>query len=274
MCASVPFRVLLRTLPAAVLVAAASAPAQAQDGPELFTAETLSASGDIRLGGADGEASWIDGGYGKTRFDAHDADGKFHVRPWLAEADLVWQPRFTWSLTGNVVVTAQHGQDDPVDISEAALTFKPLVGNRTRVAVRAGLFWPPVSLEHSGPEWAVTNTGIHTFRDQQLDRRGSKGRCSRGKRLDYARRQPLYGDAGGVRAERHIGHPARLPRLGAARREGDRVEPPAAAAARQLHAGRPGAQDSAGDRDRPSPGLVRQARLVALAGVRAGAVPL
>jgi hypothetical protein len=148
-------------LPAAAALLActvAAPPLHAQDGPELFSAETVTLAGDVRLGGADGEPSWIDGGYGKARFDGEGPDGDFHIRPWLAEADLVWQPRFTWSLTGTVVVTAQHGQDKPVDLSEAALTFKPLLGGNTKLSARAGLFWPPVSLEHSGPEWAVADT--------------------------------------------------------------------------------------------------------------------
>jgi hypothetical protein len=150
-------RQLLQALGAALLVAGAAAPSRAQDGPELFTAETVSVAGDIRIVGADGEQSWLDGGYGKTRFDGN-ADRDFRVRPQAAEADIIWQPRFTWSLSGAVVVTAQHGQDHPVDLSEAALAFKPLLGGDTKVSVRAGLFWPPVSLEHSRPEWAVTDT--------------------------------------------------------------------------------------------------------------------
>jgi hypothetical protein len=143
---------------AAFLIAGAADPARAQDGPELFTPETVSVAGDIRLVGADGEQGWLDGGYGKARFDGN-ADRDFRVRPQAGEADLIWQPRFTWSLSGTVVVTAQHGQDHAVDLSEAALTFKPLLGGgNTKVVVRAGLFWPPVSLEHSRPEWAVTDT--------------------------------------------------------------------------------------------------------------------
>ncbi|MEI9926712.1 MAG: hypothetical protein WDN44_02075 [Sphingomonas sp.] len=38
------------------------------------------------------------------------------------------------------------------------MTFKPLLPGPAKVSARAGLFWPAVSLEHSGPEWAVTDT--------------------------------------------------------------------------------------------------------------------
>lgn len=141
---------------AAFAVVATAAPACAQEA--LFSGETLSIAADARIVGADGEQSWIDGGLGKTRFDSNDPAGDFNVRPWLAEADLIWQPRFTWSLSGTVVVSAQHGQEHAIDLTEAALTFKPMLPGPAKVTVRAGLYWPAISLEHSGPEWAVTDT--------------------------------------------------------------------------------------------------------------------
>jgi len=141
----------------AVAVAAASVPARAQDGgTDLFGPETLSVNGDIRLVAADGEQAWIDGGFGKARFGGATG-GELKVRPEPVEADLVWQPRIGWALTGTVVATVQHGQQHPVDLSEAFVTYKPLLG-QTKIAVRAGLFWPPVSLEHSGSDWHVTDT--------------------------------------------------------------------------------------------------------------------
>ena len=140
---------------AAFAALAAAAPAHAQG---IFSGETLSVAGDVRIVGVDGETSWIDGGLGKTRFDPNDPSGDFEVRPWLAEADLIWQPRFTWSLSGTVVVSAQHGQEHALDVPEAALTFKPMLPGPAKLTVRAGLYWPAISLEHSGPEWAVTDT--------------------------------------------------------------------------------------------------------------------
>ncbi|MEI9926594.1 MAG: hypothetical protein WDN44_01270 [Sphingomonas sp.] len=145
-----------------LLLAASSAvygiaPARAQDGTDILSPDTISIAGDIRIVDADGEPSWLQGGLGKTRFDG-GADRGFRLRPQLAEADLIWQPRFTWSLSGTIVATAQHGQSNAVDLSEAVVTFKPLLPGPAKVSARAGLFWPAVSLEHSGPEWAVTDT--------------------------------------------------------------------------------------------------------------------
>lgn len=141
----------------ALACASASSPAHAQDGgTDLFGPETLSVNGDIRLVAADGEQGWIDGGYGKARFGG-GTGGALRVRLEPVEANVVWQPRISWALTGTVIATAQHGQQHAADLSEAFLTYKPLLG-QTKVAVRAGLLWPPVSLEHSGSDWHVTET--------------------------------------------------------------------------------------------------------------------
>ncbi|THD37198.1 MAG: hypothetical protein E7773_03950 [Sphingomonas sp.] len=137
---------------------ASPAPAIAQSATELFTPETVAVSGDVRIIGGDGETSWLDGGYGKTRFDTDSANRNFRIEPQAVEGDLIWTPRFTWSLGGTLVATAQQGQDKAVDLSEAFLTYKPLLPGGTKVVGRAGLFWPPVSLEHTGPEWRVRDT--------------------------------------------------------------------------------------------------------------------
>src|SRR4051812_29116810 len=70
----------------------------------------LSVTGDVRLVGADGEASWIDGGLGKTRFGGA-RDGDFRLRPELTEAAIVWQPRLGWAAKANIAVIAQQGQE-------------------------------------------------------------------------------------------------------------------------------------------------------------------
>ena len=158
-------------------------PALAQSATELLSPETLAASGDIRVVGIDGETSWLDGGYGKTRFDTDSADRDFRLEPQAVEGELIWTPRFSWSLGGTVVVTAQQGQDNPVDLSEAFATYKPLLGGGSRLTVRAGLFWPPVSLEHAGPEWRVRDTitpsAINTWIGEEVKVGGVEAQVTR-----------------------------------------------------------------------------------------------
>ena len=134
-----------------------------------------------------------------ARFDGNAA-GDAQLRPHLVEGNLIWQPRFTWTLTGTVVVTpAQHGQEHPVDLSEAVLTYKPLPlpGPPPPKSARAGLFWPPVSLEHSGPDWAVADTitpsAINSWIGDEVSRPTEAAGLGDG-------RAPRRGDGGGVRA--------------------------------------------------------------------------
>ena len=146
-----------------VLAAAAALPslmsAQAADTPETGL---LTAYANLDLAAADGPRSWLDrrnglGGVGKGRFGNPDGDG-LRVRPYVTEAGLVAQPNFGWALSGLVSVVAQHDQDKAIDVSEAYLRWRPLPLGGVRMTVRAGIFYPPVSLEHGGGEWPVVET--------------------------------------------------------------------------------------------------------------------
>src|SRR5438034_1247141 len=83
-----------------------AAPASASD-LKLFTPNTLQVIGDVRLVAVDGEKSWLDGGFGKLR---SGSDGELQVRPELGNASLIWQPQFTWSLSGTVVGSVEGGE--------------------------------------------------------------------------------------------------------------------------------------------------------------------
>ena len=135
---------------------AAALPARASD-VELVSPETVSLSGDLRLVATDGEESWVDGGFGKLRSSGAN-DGGLRLKPELGTADLVWQPRFGWTLSATVVGTLQGGDRTEAGLSEAFLSYKPLGGGKLRFSARAGLMWVPVSLEHTGADWHVADT--------------------------------------------------------------------------------------------------------------------
>ena len=44
---------------------------------DLFSADTLSLTGDLRLVGVNGEESWVDGGFGKLATSGADGDFAF-----------------------------------------------------------------------------------------------------------------------------------------------------------------------------------------------------
>jgi hypothetical protein len=155
--ASVAKRLLRRSAApvACVLVALCAAPASAQADLRLFTPDTFEVTGDFRLVAVDGERSWVEGGFGKLR---SGSDGELRVRPELGNASLVWQPQFTWSLSATIVASVQGGERTEAGLSQAFLSFRPMRGNKTAFSARAGLMWPPVSLEHEGADWHVKDS--------------------------------------------------------------------------------------------------------------------
>jgi hypothetical protein len=137
----------------------AAMPAFAQDYGDS-SGKTLIVTADLRLVAADGEQSWIGGGFGKTRFGPDTAASPEHLEldPRAVSGDVVWQPQLSWSLGATLAVTAQQREEHSIDLSEAYLSWLRGPHANFKLSGRLGLFWPPVSLEHSGPNWAVSET--------------------------------------------------------------------------------------------------------------------
>lgn len=138
---------------AAIIVATIglTAASQARADAVLFSRDTLSGIVDLRLGAADGETAWIDGGLGKARFGDN-------AKPALGEATLVWNPRLSSRFGAVITGQSQQGQDRVVDFGEAYLTYRGDLAGGVRLNARAGLLWPQISLEHDGLEWSVPDT--------------------------------------------------------------------------------------------------------------------
>lgn len=99
---------------------------------------------------ADGEDSWLERGFGKTRFSGdEDVEG-------VARALVLWRPQLFWSLDGYVTVQADTQLDQAVDVMEAYVNWRGEPSPGWRFSGRAGAFYPPVSLEHDGPAWTTT----------------------------------------------------------------------------------------------------------------------
>lgn len=129
------------------------ATAWAQDG--LLSPDAIEIEADIRFSATDGEAGWLDGGFGKLREGG--GNGGLEPRVRLAAVDLAWTPQFSWELSGLVSLTHQDEQTEPVDLNEAFLEYRSGPGE-TRFGARAGLMWPPISLEHGGHSWTVSDS--------------------------------------------------------------------------------------------------------------------
>jgi hypothetical protein len=123
----------------------------------MLSPQTISVTGTVSVAATDGEESWVDGGFGKLSTSGKEG-GDLRVLPMLSEANLIWQPRIGWALSGTIVGTFQGGERTEAGLSEAYISYKPMLGSNARFSARAGLMWPPVSLEHEGADWHVRDT--------------------------------------------------------------------------------------------------------------------
>jgi len=126
-----------------VAVALTLAPASARAQVDLFSAETLHGVADVRLAAGDVSRGWTEGGFGKT------ADEGLHV----PRAAIVWTPSLGVSLRGHLTLQYQPDAAPKFDVNEAYLEWRAPPSPLGRVSARAGLFYPPVSLEHTGTAW-------------------------------------------------------------------------------------------------------------------------
>lgn len=148
-------------------------------GTDILSASTLTFMTQASLVLADGHNSFADGGFGKTRFDG-SADGDFAFNALPTEAALIWQPRFTGSLSGNASVMWQNDQDNDVDLIEAYLTYIPRRGGTIGFSAKAGLYWPEISLEHAtGGAWStvytITPSAINSWIGEEVKVMGAEG---------------------------------------------------------------------------------------------------
>jgi len=150
----------LSTCAAIATLAGWAAPGCALAQTDVFSRDTLHAVLDLRGAAADGEPSFTQGGFGKARFGGGE-DGGASAKIVLADATLEWTPRISWDFgdLGLVVdATNQPGQEHVADLGQAYFVFKPVPRSQTRWQLRGGLFYPPVSLEHDGRGWTLTDT--------------------------------------------------------------------------------------------------------------------
>lgn len=122
--------------------------------PQAFAQEgDVSATIDLRIGAAAGESSWLDGGFGKLGLGGED-----DLDAGIARGALVWRPHLTWSTDLYLQLEFDPEQHNHVGLGEAYLRYKPLQSGPMRYSARAGVFYPPVSLEHDGTAWSTTRT--------------------------------------------------------------------------------------------------------------------
>lgn len=141
----------------ALLLAAAAGAAHAE----------IEASLDLRLVDSNGRNSFLDGGWGKLRFDADD-DGLN-----LGRARFAWRgsPGGNWH--ANVDLSAWSLDDHHIiDLTEAWMEWRPVPQSAWRSNLKVGAFYAPISLENRAPGWTnpytISNSALNTWVGEEL----------------------------------------------------------------------------------------------------------
>lgn len=119
---------------------------------------------DLRFAVPATQQDWNDGGLGKTRFGGHsDAS----VSGALAGAF-----QFTPSLLASATLQLQSDQRRPLDVLDATFRWRPVSTTAWRWSAKAGVFFPPVSLENDAigwtSPWTLSPSAINSWVGEEL----------------------------------------------------------------------------------------------------------
>ena len=114
--------------------------------------------------------SWEDSGLGKLRFGG-STNGKRRALI-RGEAAAIARLMFGFDWTGIIHVSANEEQHVPIDVVEAFVLYKPAPRGRIGFSAKAGVFFPPISLENSGLAWTspftLTSSAINSWVGEEL----------------------------------------------------------------------------------------------------------
>jgi hypothetical protein len=128
--------------------------------------------GDVRLVAPPATDAYLDGGLGKLRFGADDAN--FKLGDAIAEASLAGD---AWSAQADARLNAAYGP--AIDLLEAYVRYAPQSNTQWRWSARAGAFFAPLSLENEqvgwSSFWTVTPSAVNSWVGAELRTVGAEG---------------------------------------------------------------------------------------------------
>ncbi|HEY4939919.1 MAG TPA: hypothetical protein VII56_00705 [Rhizomicrobium sp.] len=130
---------------------------------------------DARLVLPPGEKSWLDGGLGKFRFGADQPTPNLRLVEAVAQGTL----SITDELHAVGVLRLEPKQPSGIDVLETYLTWRPAASGDWRWSVKAGAFFPPVSVENDDLGWTspytLTPSAINSWVGEELRTIGGEG---------------------------------------------------------------------------------------------------
>jgi hypothetical protein len=142
--------------------------------PSLLRAQDFQLHGfaDLRVIAAPDERSWSRGGLGKTRYGGNDDGARFGGAALSA----------TWQATPQLLVVAdlryQPQDHAAASLIEAFARYRPVSTDAWRWSLKAGEFFPPISLENDGVGWTslwtLTPSAINSWVGEELRTLGAE----------------------------------------------------------------------------------------------------
>ncbi len=121
--------------------------------------------------------SFLDEGLGKTRYghEPRRVEAKLAQAALLARVEL--RPDLT--LRAHANVDAEHDFKRRVDLVEGVIRYNPAIGDTVSLDIRAGVFFPTVSLENTDPAWlspyTTTFSAINSWIGEEVRSLGAEG---------------------------------------------------------------------------------------------------
>lgn len=124
-----------------------------------------------------GLPSWLYGGSGKLRFDEDHAGLR------VSRAFVDYRGRIARTLYGHLTVNMNNDGEEPVDLTEAFLEWRPVPRSAWKFRGKFGVFYPRLSLENVEPGWTsaynLSSSVINTWIGEELRTVGAELRVSR-----------------------------------------------------------------------------------------------
>lgn len=134
---------------------------------------------DLRVVVPPGERGWLDGGLGKFRFGSAQPSPNLRFTEAVGQATLA----VTDELHAVSVLRLEPKQRSGLDILESYVSWRPQASGDWRWSVKAGAFFPPVSVENDDLGWTspytLTPSAINSWVGEELRTIGGEGTLAR-----------------------------------------------------------------------------------------------
>ena len=143
------YRARMRRALTSLIIILAFWPLRSAQCQDLFDRSTV--SGVLVVGPvvASNDEAWTSGGLGKLGYSGLEL---------AADGIIAWRPHITDQVSSHISLALQSSVSGIVGIDEAYVRLRRDPEASVGISARAGLFFPPASLEHDGAEWTTHDT--------------------------------------------------------------------------------------------------------------------